>query len=122
MYALTDYDYTLPQELIAQAPASRRDQSRLMLLERMGKKVSHHSFRDLKGLLRPGDVLVVNNTRVVKGRLKGIKETGGKVEVLLLDYAGDIQQERIVVQGAKKGQTSGSQGSGDFICQCLYCS
>lgn len=119
MYLLSDYDYTLPQELIAQAPASCRDQSRLMLLERMGKKISHHSFRDLVGLLRPGDLLVVNDTRVVKGRLKGTKETGGKVEVLLLDYAGDIQQEQIIVQGAKKAQTSGSQGSGDFICECL---
>ncbi|NVM20452.1 MAG: tRNA preQ1(34) S-adenosylmethionine ribosyltransferase-isomerase QueA [Desulfobacterales bacterium] len=86
MYSLNDYNYSLPSGLIAQAPAGRRDQSRLMVLERGHRRISHHRFADIAGLLHAGDLLVVNNARVVPGRLAGAKETGGRVEVLLLDY------------------------------------
>ncbi|MBW2600954.1 MAG: tRNA preQ1(34) S-adenosylmethionine ribosyltransferase-isomerase QueA [Deltaproteobacteria bacterium] len=86
MYSLEDYHYTLPEELIAQAPVASRDQSRLMVLERSRQRISHHRFAGLVDLLHTGDLLVINNTRVIKARLKGTKETGGKIEVLLLDY------------------------------------
>lgn len=88
MYSLGDYDYELPCELIAQEPIGRRDHSRLLRLERSTGIVSHHRFDEIAGFLSAGDVLVVNDTAVVKARLLGRKESGGKVEVFLLDYAG----------------------------------
>jgi S-adenosylmethionine:tRNA ribosyltransferase-isomerase len=88
MYSLGDYDYELPCELIAQKPIGRRDHSRLLRLERSTGQVSHHRFDEIAGFLSAGDVLVVNDTAVVKARLLGRKESGGRVEVFLLDYAG----------------------------------
>ena len=88
MYTLSDYDYELPQELIAQKPVAQRDSSRLLHLKRASMEVAHHRFADLYHFLSPDDVLVLNNTEVIPGRLYGHKTTGGKVEVLLLDYAG----------------------------------
>lgn len=79
-----DFDYELPPELIAQAPAQPRDSSRLMVLHRQEGTVEHRRFRDMVDYLRPGDVVVLNDTRVIPARLRGRKETGGKVEVLLL--------------------------------------
>ncbi len=87
MYALSDYDYHLPDDLIAQHPAPQRDRSRLMVVDRHTASISHHHFDDLPEVLDPGDVLVINDTRVVAGRLLGRKETGGRVEVLVLDFA-----------------------------------
>jgi S-adenosylmethionine:tRNA ribosyltransferase-isomerase len=87
MYQLSDYDYQLPEALIAQRPIARRDQSRLLCLERRSGDYTHRRFDDLVRLLDPGDLLVVNNTKVINGRLLGRKESGGKVEVLILDYA-----------------------------------
>jgi S-adenosylmethionine:tRNA ribosyltransferase-isomerase len=103
MYSLADYDYELPAELIAQKPAEPRDRARLLRLDRSTGAVCHDRFDALEGLLRAGDVLVVNDTAVVKARLLGRKESGGQVEVLLLDYAG----------GSRPG------GGGRFTCQCL---
>jgi S-adenosylmethionine:tRNA ribosyltransferase-isomerase len=76
-----DFDYALPAELIAQHPAAERGASRLLRLGEHG--VSDHAFSDLPGFLRPGDVLVFNDTRVIKARLAGVKDSGGKVEVLV---------------------------------------
>ena len=98
MYALSDYDYTLPQELIAQSPAERRDQARLMIMDRRSGARQHARFSDLPDRLRPRDLLVVNNTRVIPARLFGRKATGGKVEVLILDYPGGL--ERLAAEGA----------------------
>jgi len=98
MYSLHDYDYTLPEELIAQTPAQTRDQARLLAMNRRTGAIRHHHFQDLPGLLTPRDLLVVNNTRVVPARLFGHKSTGGKVEVLILDYAGGLQ--RLDTEGA----------------------
>ena len=79
------YDYELPQELIAQAPTERRDQSRLLVVDRKAGKISHHQFSDLPSLLAAGDLLVMNNTRVVPAKLTGTRvETGGKWEGLYL--------------------------------------
>ncbi len=85
LYDLDAYDYDLPEELIAQTPASSREASRLLLLDRQTGRVAHRSFREIGSLLRPGDLLVVNNTRVVPARFFGFKETGGRVEFLVLD-------------------------------------
>lgn len=87
MFSLNAYDYRLPEHLIAQEPANRRDRSRLLSLNRETGQMSHHAFSDICDFLLPGDVLVVNNTEVIPGRLLGRKATGGKIEVLLLDYA-----------------------------------
>ena len=78
------FDYELPPERIAQVPARERDHSRLMRLDRRTRTVEHHRFHDLPDLLRPDDLLVVNDTRVMAARLFGRRDTGGKVEILLL--------------------------------------
>jgi len=78
---LSDFDYTLPPELIAQAPAARRDASRLLVVAR--DSLCHLHFPDLGGLLRAGDLLVLNDTRVIKARLMGEKDSGGRAEVLV---------------------------------------
>src|SRR3989304_6053831 len=83
-------DFSLPRGLIAQAPAQPRDHSRLMVLLRDTGQIEHRHFYDLPGYLRGGDVLVLNDTRVLPARLLGHKkETGGRLEALLLKEAGD---------------------------------
>lgn len=81
---LREFDYNLPERLIAQFPLKDREQARLLVLERGSGRIEHRHFRDLPGYLRPGDVLVLNNTRVFKARLRGKKRTGGKIEILLV--------------------------------------
>src|SRR4029078_10956576 len=81
-----DFDFQLPPELIAQAPASKRDQSRLLVLQRESGQLAHRNFTDLPGYLQPDDVLVLNNSRVIPARLRGINAvTGGQFEILLLE-------------------------------------
>lgn len=81
-----DFHYDLPPELIAQQPADRRDGSRLLVLDRKTGTVSHRQFPDLLEYLNPGDVLVLNNSRVIPARLHGVnRQTGGQFELLLLD-------------------------------------
>ncbi|MCL4369995.1 MAG: S-adenosylmethionine:tRNA ribosyltransferase-isomerase, partial [Chloroflexi bacterium] len=81
----SDFDYNLPEELIAQSPAEPRDSSRLLVLTRATESLQHRGFRDLVEYLRPGDLLVANRSRVIPARLMGIKEsTGTLVEMLLL--------------------------------------
>ena len=81
-----DFNYPLPPELIAQTPASKRDQSRLLVLDRASGKVSHRGFRDFTSCLRSDDVLVLNNSRVIPARLRaGNVRTGGRFEILLLE-------------------------------------
>lgn len=85
---VSDFDYALPESLIAQAPATPRDASRLLVLPAHGE-VAHRAFTDLPDLLAEGDLLVFNDTRVIPARLIGVKEaTGGKVEMLLTDPVG----------------------------------
>ncbi|CAN2049238.1 S-adenosylmethionine:tRNA ribosyltransferase-isomerase [Candidatus Magnetomoraceae bacterium gMMP-1] len=92
MFSIKDYSYKLPEKLIAQVPASQRSASRLLCIDRKTGSISYNFFSDLQNLLKPSDVLVVNNTEVIPGRLFGRKETGGKIEVLILDYAGGIER------------------------------
>jgi S-adenosylmethionine:tRNA ribosyltransferase-isomerase len=80
-----DFDYELPPELIAQVPAPQRDQSRLLVLHRQSGQIEHRTFHNLPGYLRSGDLLVLNNSRVIPARLRGMNaHTGGKFEILLL--------------------------------------
>ncbi len=81
----SDFDYDLPEALVAQEPVSPRDASRLLVLPRSGGPVQHRRFRELPGLLAPGDLLVFNDTRVIPARLEGVKETGGRCELLLCE-------------------------------------
>src|SRR5271154_1887909 len=81
-----DFDFVLPPELIAQQPASKRDESRLLVLHRAGGRVEHRKFGDLLDFFRVGDVLVLNNSRVIPARLRGANvKSGGKFEMLLLE-------------------------------------
>jgi S-adenosylmethionine:tRNA ribosyltransferase-isomerase len=89
MYRLEDYEYQLPGELIAQEPAPRRDESLLLRVERSTGVLADHRFFDLPSLLRGGDLLVVNDVKVVPARLFGQKETGGRVEILVLEHPAD---------------------------------
>ena len=78
-----DFYFDLPQELIAQYPLKERSDSRLLVYKRQTERCHHHSFKDLINFLQPGDLLVMNNTRVIPARLYGHKLTGGKVELLV---------------------------------------
>lgn len=97
----SDFDYELPEELIAQTPAEPRDSSRMLCYRRDTDEVSHRIFRDLPEILRPGDLLVRNNTRVLPARLYGFTPHGGKVEVLLLKRRSLAEWEVLVKPGKK---------------------
>ena len=97
----SDFDYYLPPELIAQHPAERRDESRLLVLDRKKDTLEHRTFRDFPSLLRPGDVLVLNDTKVIPARLLGQRSTGARVEIFLLHpESGD--RWRCLVQPGRK--------------------
>ncbi|KAF5420626.1 MAG: S-adenosylmethionine:tRNA ribosyltransferase-isomerase [Candidatus Methanocomedens sp.] len=98
---LSDFDYQLPKEMIAQHPVEPRDSSRLMVLD--GKGIEHMKFSDLSQLLRPGDLLVMNNSRVIPARIYGTKDTGGKIEVLLVRRLEDKYYECLVRGKIKPG-------------------
>ena len=97
-----DYDYDLPEELIAQDPLEDRSSSRLMVLDRQTGDVEHRHFTDILEYLHPGDCLVINNTKVIPARLFGVKEdTQAKIEVLLLKRKGNDIWETLVKPGKK---------------------
>jgi S-adenosylmethionine:tRNA ribosyltransferase-isomerase len=104
MFSIENYDYELPVELIAQHPVAQREESRLLCLHQDNGALSHHRFYEIYNLLSPSDILVVNNTEVIPARLLGKKSTGGKAEVLILDYA---------------GRRKADPKNGEFGCQCL---
>ena len=81
----SEFDFYLPEELIAQHPLEKRDESRLMVLDKKTGEIEHKKFYDIIDYLEPGDVLVRNNTKVIPARLYGKKETGANVEFLLLN-------------------------------------
>jgi S-adenosylmethionine:tRNA ribosyltransferase-isomerase len=111
MYRIDDYDYRLPEHLIAQVPVAPRSLSRLLCLERGNGRMTHRRFAELADLLDPSDLLVINDTKVIPARLLGRKSTGGKIELLILDYADDDRQnpptgggpriQRCLIKGAK---------------------
>ncbi len=96
-----EFDYLLPEDLIAQVPLANRDESRLLVLDRSTGSTRHRRFRDVKEYLRPGDVLVVNDTKVIPARMYGRRSTGGKIEVLLLKDLGGDDWECLVKPGHK---------------------
>ncbi len=99
-----DFDFVLPPELIAQRPAPRRDESRLLVLNREGGRIEHRRFRHLLEFLRAGDVLVLNNSRVIPARLRGANAlTGGQFEILLLEENG-INNWWAMVRPARRGR------------------
>ena len=98
---VTEFNYDLPEELIAQTPLKKRDESRLMVLDRKNKTIEHRKFKNIIEYLEPGDVLVRNNTKVIPARLFGKKETGAKVEFLLLNNIEKDIWEVIVRPGNK---------------------
>ena len=98
----SDFYYDLPQELIAQDPLEDRSSSRLLVLDRETGEMEHRVFRDITEYLRPGDCLVVNNTKVIPARLLGVKEdTGAGIEILLLKRKADNVWETLVKPGKK---------------------
>ena len=97
----SDFYYDLPEELIAQTPAEPRDSSRLLVYDRSADKAEHKIFRDIKNYLRAGDVLVINNTKVLPARLYAHTEHGGRVEVLLLKRISSLRWEVLVKPGKK---------------------
>ncbi len=98
----SDFDYFLPEELIAQDPLLKRSESRLMVLDKVTGDISHEHFFNVKEHLKPGDCLVINNTKVIPARLIGSRPlTGGAVEVLLLKRISDNRWECLVKPGRK---------------------
>ena len=111
----SDFDYYLPEELIAQTPVYPRDSSRLLVYDREKDKIEHKHFFDVVDYLKEGDVLVRNNTKVIPARLLGIKEiTGAKCELLLLKQLHDDTWE-CLIKGAKKYYLQKFEDS----CHCL---
>ena len=86
---VSEFNYELPEELIAQTPLEKRDESRLMILDKANQTIEHKTFKDIIEYLEPGDCLVRNNTKVIPARIYGKKETGAKVEFLLLNNIGN---------------------------------
>ncbi len=116
----TDFFYELPEELIAQTPIERRDTSRLLLLNRYTGEVEHKHFYDLIDELRPGDCLVMNDSRVLPARLLGRVPTGGAVEVLLLNDKGGDVWECLVRPGKKmRVGAEASFGNGELTCRVV---
>jgi S-adenosylmethionine:tRNA ribosyltransferase-isomerase len=106
MVKLSDYDYNLPKELIAKYPAEPRDSCKLMVLNRKDKSIEHRIFRDIIDYLEEGDLLVLNDTRVIPARLKGKKETGANVEIFLLRPFSEDTWEVLIknIKRLKEGQ------------------
>ena len=101
MYCLEDYQYKLPKELIAQEPASKRDESRMLALNRTKGSIAHKRISSLEDYMAAGDVVVLNDTRVVPARLRGRKESGGRLELLVLHPATDQDPYRCLVKSSK---------------------
>jgi S-adenosylmethionine:tRNA ribosyltransferase-isomerase len=103
---IEEFDYTLPPSLIAQYPSPQREESSLMILSRQEGAIRHKAFRDLPKYLNPGDLLVMNNTRVLPARLIGKKETGGKVEILIISpMNGTLGEWEALIKGSMKSGT-----------------
>lgn len=99
---VSDFDYYLPEELIAQHPTPVRDQSRLLVYHRESKKIEHKIFCQIKEYLMPGDCLVINDTKVIPARLYGVrKDTGAKIELLLLEKKDKDQWQALVKPGKR---------------------
>jgi S-adenosylmethionine:tRNA ribosyltransferase-isomerase len=101
---LSEFDYQLPEHLIAQVPLEKRDASRLMVVDRKSGCLSHKKFVDILDYLTPNDLLVINESKVIHARLLGQRTSGGKVEIFLLSHKGGTQFECLVKATASKKQ------------------
>lgn len=101
MYRLSDFDYKISKDLIAQSPLTRRDESRLLVLYRNSGKIEHRRFYQLVEYLRKGDLLVLNDTRVFPARLIGRRKSGGRVEILLLKEIAPSKWKAIIKAGSR---------------------
>ena len=118
---LSDFDYTLPKELIAQRPAQARDTSRMLVLERPSGKISHRIFSNIVDYIKRNDVVVLNDTRVIKARLTGKREGfSGKIEALLIKQI-DSSKFACLIKPSKKvrGSTKLVFGNGDLCAKVL---
>lgn len=116
---VTDFDYELPQELIAQHPMEPRDHSRLLVVDKHTGELEHKHFYDLVDYLRPGDVLVFNDTRVIPARLHGTKDTGAHVEVFLLTRRDATDWEVLVRPGKKLQVGARINFSDELSCEVI---
>lgn len=128
---LKDFTFELPESLIAQEPLGKRDSSRLMTVSRKDGVIGHRLFRDFPACLSPGDLLVLNDTKVIPTRLLGVKPTGGKVELLLVEKTdAGVEEWKCLARPAKglkpgtkvlfgdvEGQMLGQDEEGLFICR-----
>lgn len=117
MFDINNYDFHLPPECIAQYPVAERDESRLLILDRRNNTLTDGRFADVPGLFQPGDLLVVNDTKVFPARLVGRKESGGRIELFVLDYprifideGGEARRRRTEVLGLLKSSKGGKVG------------
>ena len=115
----TDFDYDLPQELIAQHPMEPRDHSRLLVVDKKTGEIEHKHFYDLVNYLKPGDVLVFNDTRVIPARLHGTKDTGAHVEVFLLTRRDATDWEVLVRPGKKLQVGAKINFSDELSCEVI---
>jgi len=99
---LSDFDYTLSKELIAQYPLKERDKARLLVLDRKKGTIEHCLFKNIIGYFEPNDLLVLNNTKVLPSRLIGSRKTGGRVEILLLRQKSGLTFEALIRPGRVK--------------------
>lgn len=116
---VTDFDYELPQELIAQHPMEPRDHSRLLVVDKHTGEIQHKHFYDLVDYLKPGDVLVFNDTRVIPARLHGTKDTGAHVEVFLLTRKNATDWEVLVRPGKKLQVGAKINFSDELSCEVI---
>lgn len=116
---VTDFDYDLPQELIAQHPMEPRDHSRLLVVDKKTGEIEHKYFYDLVNYLKPGDVLVFNDTRVIPARLHGTKDTGAHVEVFLLTRRDATDWEVLVRPGKKLQVGAKINFSDELSCEVI---
>ena len=116
---VTDFDYDLPQELIAQTPVEPRDSSRLLVMDKKTGELEHRHFFNLPEYLKPGDVLVFNDTRVIPARLHGFKTTGAHVEVFLLTRKNATDWEVLVKPGKKLQKGAQIKFSDKLSCEIL---
>lgn len=116
---VTDFDYDLPQELIAQTPVEPRDSSRLLVMDKHTGALEHRHFYNLPEYLKPGDLLVFNDTRVMPARLHGVKSTGAHVEVFLLTRKNANDWEVLVKPGKKLRPGAEIRFSDELSCEIL---
>ncbi|MGM0640374.1 MAG: tRNA preQ1(34) S-adenosylmethionine ribosyltransferase-isomerase QueA [Thermotogota bacterium] len=102
MYKISDYDYHLPDEMIAQTPVEPRDECKLMAIDKKSGELENKIFKDIIDYLNPGDILVVNNTKVIPARIYGQKTTGAKVEILLMEKTEEDDSWKCLVKPGSK--------------------